>query len=395
MQDKVVDTVKLLLKVPLGAYSGWGQDGIGLTMAIQHAGINPLLLPVEVTPPLPVPVARQLVSPLIPPFDFLLAHVAADRAILTSAELATSQARVLWSMWEWTSFQNHPAIETIQRALHSYNVIVAYDPVSAGAFSAILPPNITLLEVQGGFDSAPWRFIERSWRPPIRFFMAGHLTDRKNPMAALNAFGQLLEEHGPERFAAELHFKIIDRSSPFLTADSGVYTHAYEIELLHPPAREFIEIARKRERVFVYAGTWSKEAMNRFYACMHCLLAPSRGEGKNLVALEFLATGGAVIATNFGGHTVWLDESYAYPLRYALRPATWPIPTVNAQEAEPDIQHLKELMWRVYSDPEEARGKGLLASSVIPSKCDWSSSLRRLFAGLVSVGLDVTVPLSS
>lgn len=386
--------MRLLLKVPLGAYSGWGQDGIGLTMAIQKAGIEPLLLPLEVTPPLPQGIARRLVDPLIPPFDFLLAHVAAERATLTPSELSNSRARVLWSMWEWTSFQNHPEIETIRQALRGYDVIVAYDPVSAGAFRALLPPDVRLLVIQGGFDAAPWRFIERSWRPPIRFFMAGHITDRKNPLAALDAFGQLLEEHGPERFAAELHFKIIDRNSPFLMAIGSDHTQARELELLHQPARDFVEIALKRDRVFLHAGTWSQKAMNRFYARMHCLLAPSRGEGKNLVALEFLATGGAVIATNFGGHTVWLDESYAYPLQYTLRPATWPVPTVNAQEAEPDVHHLKELMWRVFSNPQEAGGKGRLASSVIPSRCDWNVTLRRFLADLVMVGLDITLPAS-
>lgn len=384
--------MRLLIKAPLSAYSGWGQDGIGLTLAALGRGFEPMLLPLEVVPPLPHPVVQRLAVPLVPPFDLLLAHVAANRANLTTGEIRTSKVRVLWSMWEWTSFQNHPAVDSINSNLRSFDLIVAYDPVSEKAFRELLGSDRPLLQIQGGYDPTPWCLVERHWRPPIRFFVAGHLTDRKNPVAALNAFSQLMEEYGPERFNAELHFKIVDRDNPFLSIRDQKEVLTVDGSELTPPAREFADLARGRNRVFLHSGTWSKSVLARFYSQMHCLVAPSRGEGKNLVALEFLSTGGTVIATDIGGHSVWIDESYAYRLRCSSRPATWPVPTARSHEAEPDFEHLKELMWRVYSDPECAGSKGRLASSVIPIRCDWNAAFSRLMTGLIAAGVDLELP---
>lgn len=100
-----------------------------------------------------------------------------------------------------------------------------------------------------------------------------------------------------------------------------------------------------------------------------------------------MATGGVVVATHFGGHSVWLNDSYAYPLRYRLRPATWPVPTVHAEEADADVEHLQGLMWQVYSELGAAQAKGKLAASVIPANCDWRVSLRRLGQALSATGI--------
>jgi glycosyltransferase involved in cell wall biosynthesis len=376
-----------LLKAPLSQYSGWGQDGIGLTMAMLRSGLRPLLLPLEVVPPLPLPVARLLAEPLTPPFALVLAHVAADRCRLASAEQAASSARVLWSMWEWTSFVNHPQVETIREHLRAYDAIVAYDPVSAGAFRALAPPDRPVLQVQGGVDAGAWPTLDRVWEPPIRFLVVGHLTDRKNPAAVLEAFGALLEEHGPRGFDAELHFKLVDRDNPLLGRPAADDDGLLASGLVPPVSHQFVRLAQGRQRVFLHAGTWSRRRLLGLYARMHCLVAPSRGEGKNLAALEFMATGGPVIATDFGGHSVWLDPSYTYPLRYELRPATWPRPTPEALQADADVGHLRELLWRVSADPEEARRKGQLASEVIRSGWAWDTALRRLLAALAEAGI--------
>ncbi len=387
MIDEPVRVPRVLLKAPLAPFSGWGQDGIGLAMALSRGGVAPFVLPLEVVPPLPRPVARRLAEPLRPPFDLLLAHVAADRSGLTSSEVIGSRTRVLWSMWEWTTFANHPDVDLIREHVRAYHAVVAYDPVSAGAFRSLgqrVPP---VIEVQGGFDAAAWPAVERSWRPPVRFLMVGHLTDRKNPMAALEAFGSLLEEHGVRRFDAELHLKVIDRTNPLSWRPNRTLDHQ-TVDLLVPEvARPYVRHARHSRRVFVHAGTWSRRALRQLYGRMHCLVAPSRGEGKNLAALEFMATGGPVIATSFGGHAVWIREEYSYPLRYELRPASWPVPTPEAQEADIDVRHLRELLWRVYNDLGEARAKGKLAATIIPRGWDWNIAVRRLADALDEAGL--------
>jgi hypothetical protein len=54
--------MKVLLKAPLSPYSGWGQDGIGLALAIIGMGIECRLHPLEVVPPLPADIAQLLTA---------------------------------------------------------------------------------------------------------------------------------------------------------------------------------------------------------------------------------------------------------------------------------------------------------------------------------------------
>src|SRR5262245_19337315 len=89
--------VQVLLKAPLSPYSGWGQDGIGLALAMTSLGIKIRVQPLEVVPPLPAGIAQLLTVPLEPPFDLLIAHVAADRSGLSPVEQAASRKRILWS----------------------------------------------------------------------------------------------------------------------------------------------------------------------------------------------------------------------------------------------------------------------------------------------------------
>ena len=72
--------------------------------------------------------------------------------------------------------------------------------------------------------------------------------------------------------------------------------------------------------VRVYLETWDKLTLEQFYAACHALVYPSHGEGKNLPALEFAATGGVVLATDWSGHQEWLRDDYAYPLACTVEP---------------------------------------------------------------------------
>lgn len=381
---------RILVKAPLAPYGGWGQDGIGLVQALVRSGNPPSVMPLETVPPLPVDVAELLTRPLRPPYDLLLAHVAADRCRLSPAERAACRSRVLWSMWEWTTFANHPEIDRIRADVCGYDAVIAYDLVSAGAFADLDPDVPPVVVVQGGFDPEPWPYLTRTWRPPVRFLVIGHMTDRKNPAVAVEAFGELLDELGPRRFDAELHVKFVDRTNALLAADSASSGSAEEADIAEP-SRPFLRGMRGQERVVVHVGTWPRAALRALYGEMHCLLAPSRGEGKNLAALEFLATGAPVVATATGGHQMWLDESYAYPLRFRTRPATWPRPTMAAEEADADIEHLKELMCRVYTDLGEADRMGRRAAEVVPATCSWQAVLPRLRHALAEVGIPITV----
>ena len=97
-------------------------------------------------------------------------------------------------------------------------------------------------------------------------------------------------------------------------------------------------------------------------------------------ALEMQSTGGTVIATNWGGHQEWLDNSYNYPLDYVLRPVDSDSP--NTQNARADKDHLKTLMLQAYQNRGEAKQKGDLAARIIPQMCSWDSVVEKLFLRL-------------
>ena len=96
-------------------------------------------------------------------------------------------------------------------------------------------------------------------------------------------------------------------------------------------------------------------------------------------ALEFMSTGGTVIATNWAGHTQWLSNEYAYPLDYTMAPSS---PGSLAMNARADVEHLKDLMLHTFHHRDEARRKGEIARDVIPSMCSWPIVMERLLIRL-------------
>jgi glycosyltransferase involved in cell wall biosynthesis len=207
--------------------------------------------------------------------------------------------------------------------------------------------------LQGGFWSDDWPYQEREWDGTFRFVMVGQLHERKDPFAAIEAFAHLKRVHG-DAFDAELHLK---------TTTGGL-----------APAME-----DAYEGLKIHYRYWEQSRLLDLYRRCHVLLAPSRGEGKNVPALEMQATGGAVIATDFGGHRNWLSKEYAYPLQYELEDAG------NGLAARADRQHLADLMWHTYTHRNEVREKGRVASRTVRAMYDWIPVSRKLLDVVMAI----------
>lgn len=340
--------MRLLLRAPLNPHSGYGNDGIGLATALSKAGVDVYLDPTFVQAPLPEHVASLLTKRLEPPFDLLLHHV--DPAQLGISEGARGSARVTaaMTMWEFSTLDNLKNRRGLKKRLSAYDVVVGYDTVSTAA----LKPYVSTKQVtvQGGYWPQQWPRVSRSFEGTFRFCMVGALHARKDPMVAIEAFRELREEH------------------PELDVELNVKTVAPG---LHSRMAEWIP------GLNLFYETWPEEKLRQFYGQQHVLLAPSRGEGKNMPALEFMSTGGTVIATNWGGHQQWLSSSYAYPLDYSLGPVNAETPT--ALWAKADKDHLKALMLHCATHRDEVQRKGDMAAQVIPQSCSWSKVIDRLF----------------
>jgi glycosyltransferase involved in cell wall biosynthesis len=361
--------VKVLFRSPLSTQSGYGNDGIGMAMGLINKGIDLRLMPFHVGPPLPSRLVERMLHPVEGPFDFYINHSDPGNFEVGHAARKTSDITLGWTMWEYTTLQNmsREGRHRLAESMTELDVFVSYDAVTHQAaehFMGVLeqlpekhPYHLkkrpTHVVAQGGYIPGDWRppvgdEDQRNWSDegPFRFCMVGQLHVRKDPMVAISAFKALKDEMGPEFEDAELHLKT-------------------NIAGLHPLMEEWCPKLR------IHYASWPQEILKQFYYHMNVLLAPSRGEGKNMPALEMLSTAGSVIATNWGGHTTWMDPLYAYPLDYTLAPEP---PFEECMSARASVEHLKELMWHCYTHRSEVKAKGEQGAQLIPRRQNWDTA---------------------
>jgi glycosyltransferase involved in cell wall biosynthesis len=348
--------LKVLLRTPVNAYTGYGRDGIGIARAMLRWGCDVYLEPTYVSPPIPAEVAQLMTKHLRAPFDLMIQHADPDNLNISQTAAACSDVKVMWSMWEFS--QPRPLsrrLSTFAKRSAHVDLFLMYDNVALEAWQPYGHKKLAWGVLQGGYDSGEYKYFgDRDWfGERFAFIMHGQLHNRKCPYTAIQAFNELKYEHKDEFAGARL----------------GLHT------TIGDPLVMFGELIPGMK---VYHEMWEKEQLEAFYRGGHVLLAPSRGEGKNLPALEFMTTGGTCAVTNWGGHTMWLSPEYAYPLDYDLTPTMVEHPD-QAQDAKVSVQHLKDVMWHIYTHRAEAKEKAELAALVIPQMCDWDVVLERFW----------------
>lgn len=347
--------MRVLVKSALNTHSGYGNDAVGLIRALLGLGLEVYVDPTDVTPPLPASVASLLTFERPKTLDLLIHLAGPGKLGLQPADRRSAKITVAWTAHGHSTMDNLTGRSTLRKRLKSYDVVIGYDAVSASA----LAPYTTyaLATLQTGFWPSEWRPVQRNWDSErFGFCMVGPVDRRSDPLVALQAFKELKDSGDFD--GAELHLATDTAGPPgFIT---GLQDWA-------PGVR-------------VHFNVRPNDVLREFYASQHVLLAPCRGASKDMSALEFLSTGGTVIATNWAGAQQWLSDAYGYPLRYELvadDPAT-----PDCQSARASKAHLKELMLRTYQNREEARRKGETATQLLPDMCGWEAVMNRFFVKL-------------
>eukprot|EP01018_Ginkgo_biloba_P012276 Gb_00702 [translate_table: standard] len=99
----------------------------------------------------------------------------------------------------------------------------------------------------------------------------------------------------------------------------------------------------------------------RLYKAAAAFVLPSRGEGWGRPHVEAMAMSLPIIATNWSGPTEYLTEDNSYPLPLDGMSEVMEGPFQGHFWAEPSPHKLRQLMRRVFSNPKEARSKGIQA----------------------------------
>lgn len=386
------DRLKVLVKSPYSGYSGYGQDGFGLLRALDRWGCDVYPQPTWLDVPIPRDILPLFNKTLVAPFDLLINHWDPEHLRIDRAVRGCVRVAVAWTMWEFAppipgvkkpcarharEGMQHGLLScekckvpvasgltgfragqgSLKERLRWYDMVLGYDDISLSALVPYIPPKVAGQVLQGGFDSADWPLVPRDWdEENFGFAMHGQLGSRKCPWTTVEAFSKLKFEKGEAFAPARLSLHTIT------------------------PGHIFPELNVPWEplRMRVYCEAFDQPTLKKFYAAHHVLVAPSRGEGKNLPALEFQASGGVVTGTNFGGHTQWMGGDWAYPLDYTLQPTFGDKPWA-AQDARVSVDHLAETMWHIYTHRQEARLKAERAREHVIKTCDWSVVVENLF----------------
>lgn len=199
-----------------------------------------------------------------------------------------------------------------------------------------------------GVDAARFPVLDRPRRETFTFGTIGDLSLRKGVDVLLRAFRDEFAPGEPARLLLK-GIQAFDSGEPDprITTLTGFFDHDRLLELL---------------------------------AAMDAFVMPSRGEGFGACGLQAMSTGLPLIATNWNGPVEYLDPADTFPLSYRLVEAggTW----ANHVEyfgiwAEPDYEHLRQLMRYLYEHPQEGRRKGALAAQRVRRDWGWERVARQ------------------
>ena len=168
------------------------------------------------------------------------------------------------------------------------------------------------------------------------FDFNSHLA-RKNPMAAVEAFG--------------LAFNKQDQSV-------GLVLKVMNAKAEDPHWQAFWAKCQKDARIYLVQETLDREDVLGLIECCDAYLSLHRCEGFGRTLAEAMCFGKPVIATNYSGNTDFMPDSLTYPVNYTLTPLSageyhFIEDTDKAVWAEADVNHAAEQMKKALLDAKK------------------------------------------
>jgi glycosyltransferase involved in cell wall biosynthesis len=173
------------------------------------------------------------------------------------------------------------------------------------------------------------------------FFDLRSYTSRKNPWAAIDAFGRLTKARpsAPVRLVIKINNSSLD------------------ISVLERVRRDTADLG---DRVTIIDATMKDNEVKNLIRCCDCLLSLHRSEGFGRGPAEAMFFGRPVVATGWSGNMEYMNADVSFPVGYRLIPVKEGEYPQGAGQvwAEPDIDAAAVTLARLVDDPAYARAVG-------------------------------------
>ena len=367
-------TLRVVLRADFDVYSGYGNDAVDMAMFMEKAGVNVLPWPTGVMPGLPEFFAKMLMKDPRGEKDVVLAFAPPDK--IRPWEFAgLAPKSVGWTMWERTPYrvadlddapewqQPDPLMRslTFQDRARDGGMFAGLDSLlvtcamNVEAFEAV--DQVTPMSVlPNGIDPEKWKVQRRDPSRPMTFLMVGMLNGRKNPFALLDAWRDV-KRMMPE-FDARLH-----------------------LHTLAPGLHPAIADGAYGPDITITARPLDTAGMLALYHSADVLVSTSRGEGNNKPAMEFMATGGTVLAPKWGGHENWMHRDCTFEIPFRLERDD----VRGTVDATVDHDGLVDGLIECWQERELVSRKGMNSEVFIRSSLSWPVVVDRLIRHLEGV----------
>lgn len=137
----------------------------------------------------------------------------------------------------------------------------------------------------------------------------------------------------------------------------------------------------------LYNREYDYDQLGVLYRSADCYVSAGRGEGWDMTAMEAMACGLPVIATDWSAHTDFVRPDYAYPLPISRTvPAVARCPYYDGfRWADPDPDALATLLRRVFENRAEAADKGRRAAAAMAARWGWPAAAARIVERLRAI----------